>query len=87
MYNNCQQSTVRVDWKLEKVTSTRDVLNGFPEGKIIQGATVDNFLLLKALERETDSQSYIMSHSAGGHQKSILSNKQCWFAILCRGLR
>jgi hypothetical protein len=46
MYNNRQQSTVRVDWKLEKVTSTRDVLNGFPEGKIIQGATVDNFLLL-----------------------------------------
>jgi len=43
MYNNCQQITVRVDW--EKVTSTRDVLNGVPEGKIIQDATVDNFPL------------------------------------------
>jgi hypothetical protein len=67
MYNNCQQSRVRVDWKLEKVTSKRDVLNGFPEGKIIQGTTVDNFLLSYALEREADSQSYVMSHSAGGH--------------------
>jgi len=45
MYNNCQQSTVRVDWELEKVATTRDVLNGVPEGKIIQGATVDNFPL------------------------------------------
>ena len=46
MCNDCQQSTVRVDQELEKVTSTRDVLNGVPEGKIIQGATVDNYLLL-----------------------------------------
>jgi len=45
MYNNCQQSTVTVDWELEKVISTLDVLNGVPECKIIQGATVDNFLL------------------------------------------
>jgi hypothetical protein len=45
MYNNCQQSAVRVDWELEKVASTRDVFNGVPEGKIIQGATVDNFPL------------------------------------------
>jgi len=46
MYNNWQLSRVRVDWELENVTSTRDILNGVPEGKIIQGATVNNFLPL-----------------------------------------
>lgn len=46
MNNNCQQNTVRVDWELEKATTTRDVLNGVPERKITQGATVDIFLLL-----------------------------------------
>jgi hypothetical protein len=67
MYNYCQHSTVRVDWELVTVTVTCNVLNGVPEGKIIQGATAANFLLLQALERVTGSQLYIMSYSAGGH--------------------